>query len=496
MVQALPAGNLAVWLNLWPGETYTATTVGICADGVRTPRSAPATFTTPATSGTPPPPRATCATKEWAPYGHRQCGNAASLCLKSATPSAAYSNDELVNVTMKFTGWGGGNITCWASNVEATVASWNNWGNVWNTTLVPCSSSSCVDDQTATGTAVASVNGAAEVVIPALWVSDGNSGQVNFQVVCAARPEYDDPANCNAHPPILTTVSADRTCFPADAVVQRVKPSTGAKSPARMDQLAIGDYVECLVPQYNATGETGYTYGTCQVYYYFNKQSPWYAYYYFTYATLGGGTGVFRASPQHNIFVAGAASGLAAAPPPGSGVESTKVKVGDLLAIQDPATKLYYTTPVTGIKVTGAAGAYTPMLTNAGLPIVDGAVAYTTVSAGVDPLKQERVYWFCAPIWQAFNAGNASACTGAACPCLDDATDACVRQGTVISDLPDHVADWFTAYFATGRKARADNRRKFHTADFIAEVSAAVANGTVWTRPQMLLTLDSFYKAT
>jgi hypothetical protein len=258
-----------------------------------------------------------------------------------------------------------------------------------------------------------------------------------------------------------------------------------------MDELAVGDYVECLVPQYNATRETGYSHGTCQVYYYVNKQSPWFSYYYFTYTTLGGGTAVFRASPEHNVFIAGAASGLAAAPPSGLGVESTNVKVGDLLASQDPSTKLYYTTPVTAIEIVGAAGAYNPMLSNAGLPIVDGAVAYTTVNSNsqdIDPLKQERFHWSCAPIWQAFNAGNASAC-------LDDATDACVRQGTVLSDLPDHVSDWFAAYFATFHSAKGDDRTSFHTADFIAEVSAAVANGTVWTREQMLLTLDSFYKA-
>jgi len=226
------------------------------------------------------------------------------------------------------------------------------------------------------------------------------------------------------------------------------------------------------------------------------QESPWYLYYFFTYTALGGGTAVFRASPFHCVFVAGAASGLAAAPPIGLGIQAKSVNVGDLLAIQDPVTGLFYTTPVTAIEVAGAAGAYTPELTNAGLPIVDGVVAYTTVSPAPDLLQHERVYWFCTPIWQAFNAGNASACSGAACPCLDDATDACVRQGAVLSDLPDHVSDWFKAVFQVGKAAgsASPSRKKFHTADFIAAVSAAVANGTVYSRPQMLLTIDSFYK--
>jgi hypothetical protein len=492
-VTVVPHGALtAVLGNLKPRVAYSATAVGICADGTRTPPSAPVAFTS-----IPPP---ECQTLGWTTYGRQQCGAGANLCLTSATTSDWYNPESGVdgfrNITMAFASAApGSTMSCWASNVEATVAGWNNWGNVLTTTPLPCSDrSGCIDDQTVVGSGVADGTGTFSIVIPGVYVNESSGTTV--QVVCAVMPTGNAPANCAASSaPVLTTVSVEQTCFPADAVVQRVNPSTSAKSPARMDQLAIGDYVECLVPQYDGTGETGYNYGTCQIYYYFNKQSAWFNYHFFTYAKLGGGTGVFRASPRHHVFIAASASGPAATPPPGAGVASLDVKVGDLLAIQDPATKLYYTTPVTAIKVTGAQGAYTPMLSNAGLPIVDGAVAYTTVGSVADPLQQERFYWACAPIWQAFNAGNASACSGATCPCLDAAPDACVRQGTVISDLPDHLADFFTAYYGVRRSAMADNRRKFHSADFIAEVSAVVANGTVYTRPQMLTTLERFYKS-
>lgn len=47
-------GALSLHLNLWPGESYTATAVGVCAGGALTAPSLPAVFVIPAAAKPPP----------------------------------------------------------------------------------------------------------------------------------------------------------------------------------------------------------------------------------------------------------------------------------------------------------------------------------------------------------------------------------------------------------------------------------------------------------
>lgn len=59
-VVTLPPGAVSTLLNLWPGETYTVSAVGICAGGATTPPSPQVVFTTrsPPPKTRPPPKRA------------------------------------------------------------------------------------------------------------------------------------------------------------------------------------------------------------------------------------------------------------------------------------------------------------------------------------------------------------------------------------------------------------------------------------------------------
>ena len=62
-------------------------------------------------------------------------------------------------------------------------------------------------------------------------------------------------------------------CFPADAHVRRLIKGTGAFETIAIEQLAIGDTVECLKPIDAGDGTvSGFTPGVCDVYYYVNAK--------------------------------------------------------------------------------------------------------------------------------------------------------------------------------------------------------------------------------
>jgi hypothetical protein len=63
-----------------------------------------------------------------------------------------------------------------------------------------------------------------------------------------------------------------RICFPSDAVVRKVTAS-GAIVSVRMDELVIGDTVECLKPTLSEDKLVStFTAGTCDVFYYINAK--------------------------------------------------------------------------------------------------------------------------------------------------------------------------------------------------------------------------------
>jgi hypothetical protein len=473
---AVPAGGLTARLgNLATGQTYEAIVVGTCADGTRTPPSAPARFTARAPTCCP-----AGALEYW------------GGCF-SATAGSPYglveSDYTLVNLTVAITGAApGAAITCYASDVGATVASWATWAGVLATP--ECNGTNpCGDNQTLIATGVAAADGTASIDLSAnTYIAGGDGFENVLSVVCAAdaaAPACPPPAT-----PQIATVTVSLTCFPADAVVQRIDPATGAAAPARMDELAIGDVLPCMVPQINATHEAGYTRSVCQVYYYLNKALPLFTYYHMSYLTLDSRPAVFRASPHHSVFVAGAAAGPAAAPPPGAARQSKHVRMGDLLAIQDPFTGLFYTAAVTAIETTRNEGAYTPLLTDGGMPIVDGVLAYT-VAGREHPLKQSAFWWMHAPVWQLL-APNASDCGRASCPCLDAA---CVRKGDALRSVPGGFSQWFADFYLAMVAARMQGRDQINYHAIITDVRALVGNGTALTQSAALALFDSHYTA-
>ena len=73
--------------------------------------------------------------------------------------------------------------------------------------------------------------------------------------------------------------AVDAICFPSDALVRKLI-SPGQVSTIRMDQVAIGDQIECLKPSLGTDALVeSFTAAFCDVYYYNNVQHvslcPW-----------------------------------------------------------------------------------------------------------------------------------------------------------------------------------------------------------------------------
>ena len=66
-------------------------------------------------------------------------------------------------------------------------------------------------------------------------------------------------------------------CFPADAQLRRLNKGTAAWETVAIEQLAIGDSVECLKPTDAGDGSiSSFTPGICDVFYYINaKKVGW-----------------------------------------------------------------------------------------------------------------------------------------------------------------------------------------------------------------------------
>lgn len=117
-------------------------------------------------------------------------------------------------------------------------------------------------------------------------------------------------------------------------------------------------------------------------------------------------------------------------------------QVGELLAVRNQAG-LYYTAPVTSITRNFQAGAYSPLLTEGGLLVVDDVASVSFGAGSTVSLTggQPFLYsWFRnTPVWQLYQAS--AGCGGAtACTCMDDAPTSdksplgCVRRNQALRE--------------------------------------------------------------
>lgn len=388
----------------------------------------------------------------------------------------------------------GATIKCGASNNPSTTDGYGRWVSPDGTfSLLATTVSNPVPLVTEAGQTVVAegtvVAGGTVTVQMAVYTFTG-LGSLAFKVTCMVKVA--DPDTCSGVPSVYD-VNVQRICFPADATVNRIEPSSKAKVSTRMDELKIGDTIECLKPQYDAAnfaGETGYLFSTCQVFYYLNANSgnTMFVYQHLSYTDTNGDTKALRISPQHNVFIPKTAlTSPASAPPLGSYKTAEQVVVGDLLAPQDPATGEFYTTAVTKVESIFNVGAYTPLVMDAGLIIVDNVVAWTTSgSYTTKPFKQERQHWTHIPIWQAVRASSTN--------CLDTNVN-CAKIGKTLSDLDDGLAPYFNAYTDVQNAAAAQGRTKLDLAGFIGELSAGDNAGIVYTQTTALAVLDKYLTA-
>ena len=233
-----------------------------------------------------------------------------------------------------------------------------------------------------------------------------------------------------------------------------------------------------------------------QLYYYLNKRGGLEEHVFLNYMLADKTSAVFRASPLHDFFQASkpvAPGSMADTPPPGTGKLMSDVKVGDLVTIQDEATGKFYTSPVTAVERKQDVGAFTPLLLDGGLPIVDGVVAYT-VSGAPHPLKQLGDFYRQAGVWQTFLTGDAAGCPNqpASCPCLDDP---CTKEGTQLAALADGFSPFYSQLLAVRNAAKASGRPTVNWAGLIGEARTAVAGGKVYTRAESLALFDKYHVA-
>jgi len=216
---------------------------------------------------------------------------------------------------------------------------------------------------------------------------------------------------CGSGAPALSDFSEPATytkwdyigvCFPADATLRVLRPANASSGIAthdwatvHMEDVAIGDEVECVVPEAGAaqwdSAAAPLRLTTCAVYYYHAAHhAVVQPYVHLHYAALransssverdaAGATGVVAAIPEHFLMAPVVPEQYTgAACPPGVPRRFGDVRAGDWITARDPASGLCYTARVQRVTSAARRGAYVPLLTNRGLLVVDGAVAYTT----------------------------------------------------------------------------------------------------------------------
>lgn len=276
--------------------------------------------------------------------------------------------------------------------------------------------------------------------------------------------------------PVLTSEVA---CLPGDATVRRVVVGDDAKfETVRLDELRLGDEVECVAPlDEGATlssdpstwtdASLDWKPTTCRVYYYLDaiaKESRFVTLHY----NLSDGTpATFRATREHLAFIATAtvpANTPTSTPPRASAKRMDAVVIGDLITVR-AADQSFYTAPITSITFgQPGPGAYAPLLTKAGLLIADNAVvfphAHVLSDVPVHPMTHLGEYYRHCRIWTEFEDIVASGCEGDACPCLDArrADGFCAKVGLKLRDLPEGVSTFTGRSLQVLRRAAAEGR--------------------------------------
>ncbi|KAI8466755.1 MAG: hypothetical protein J3K34DRAFT_54153 [Monoraphidium minutum] len=313
-----------------------------------------------------------------------------------------------------------------------------------------------------------------------------------------------------------------QACFPGDATLTRADPESGAAlGPLRMDEVAIGDAVLCLKPSGlpRTAGDVGeyrdakqaYAPGVCRVFGYLDADKDRVAdFVAIHYTDAAGRPAKLRASPEHLVFVA-AKPAPAAAPSVARGGAARRadaVRAGDLLVIRaEPEAKdaaaalgaagapepLFYTAAVTKVTSESHTGIFAPLLTDAGLPLVDGAAAFAWVHLTPDaephPMQNIGEYMRHIRLWMDFDAALTSGCAGADCPCLDAADDAarpCLRLGDRLSALPAGKSDFAARSLETLLAAGAQGRGTPDYASGIAAAKVYQANPWLWRASRAL----------
>jgi hypothetical protein len=300
--------------------------------------------------------------------------------------------------------------------------------------------------------------------------------QLSVKVACA---QFKLLGRCSEVPDVQV-LDTGNACLPGDATVRRVVDGGGATETVRIDELRLGDEVECVAPlgEGAAIGAdpaswtdaaTDWKPTTCSVYYYLDATAKTSRFVTLHYALDDGAPATFRATREHLAFLAAGAvparDGGAPAPPRGSAKRMDDVVVGDLLAVRAP-DGAFYTAPVTAITLEAGPGAYAPLLTKAGLLVADGAVvfphAHVRRDVPVHPMTNLGEHYRHSRIRTEYENAVASGCAadGDACPCLDQRrpNGFCARIGMRMRDLPDGVSTFTGHALEMMRAAIAEGR--------------------------------------
>ena len=251
---------------------------------------------------------------------------------------------------------------------------------------------------------------------------------------------------CPAPPP------GAQLCYPANAPIRRLDPNTGEVTRLSVIDLSIGDFVECVLPP-NVTAPVA-TYSFCQIYYLQMVTQPTTAangsslpFYDVSYALANGTVVHVQATDTHLLFVASQTTAPSLSVPRGTDKQMQNVQPGDLVVAHDEVSGFFYTSPVLSVALTTEAGAFSPLLLDAGLPIVFDTLFFAFANTHVDGMGYVGNEWFYlvqAPVWQLAEDSVQNGCldgNASACVCLDDGVP-CFNSGVNTCTIAVPAAAW------------------------------------------------------
>jgi hypothetical protein len=273
-------------------------------------------------------------------------------------------------------------------------------------------------------------------------------------------------------------LQSEVACLPGDATVRRVVVGGQDKfETVRLDELRLGDEVECVAPVgEGSTSSDPSTWTdasldwkptTCRVYYYLDATAKESRFVTLHYSLSDGTPATFRATREHLAFIAAAsvpANTPTPTPPRASAKRMDAVVIGDLITVRSASDASFYTAPVAAITFESGDGAYAPLLTKAGLLVADNAVvfphAHVLSNVPVHPMTHLGEYYRHCRIWTEFEDIVTSGCEGDACPCLDArrADGFCAKVGLKLRDLPEGVSTFTGRSLQVLRRAAAEGR--------------------------------------